>query len=111
MSSNSSMGASASGAFGLAQPGGGLVQHRVDVLVALLGAEALGELHRLVQHHPPGNVETLLELVGAEQEDAAFDGIELRRGPVEVRGESRFQLRAPGDDAFEQLLEVLDVGV
>src|ERR1051325_3372130 len=93
-------GGSARGAPRLKQSGGGLCQHRVDVLVAFVGAEVLGELNRLVQHHAVGHIYAGLELVGADEQDATLDGIELLRRPVEMGLEQGLQPGGVGDDAL-----------
>ncbi len=51
------------GHLGRAQVGGGLVEHAVDVLVAVGAAEALGQLDRFVDGHAVGNVQAVRQLV------------------------------------------------
>src|SRR6185312_8151344 len=110
MSANSSM-RSARGAFRLAQSDRGLVQHCVDVLVTILGAETLGQLHGFVQDHPVWHVDALLEFEGADQQDAALDGVHLLRGPVQMRLEQRLQGVAARGHAAHQGLEIFGVHV
>ena len=71
------------------QVGRGLVEHAVDVLVAVGAAEALGQLDRLVDRHLVGHVDAVLELVGADHQHAVLDRRQLGGLAVDVAWRAR----------------------
>ena len=52
---------------------GELVEHPVDELVAVIGAERLRQLHRFVENHSCRDIFPVLELVGGDAPDFAGD--------------------------------------
>ena len=73
----------------------GVVEHAVDVLVAVGAAEGLGQLHRLVDRHLVGHVDAVLELVGADQQHAVLDRRQLARLAVDVARRAPRRVRRP----------------
>src|SRR3546814_20251521 len=57
---------------------GEFVEHAIDELVAVLGAEHLGEIDRLIDGNLPWHVRAMLQFIGGEQQDRMFDRINLR---------------------------------
>ena len=55
-------------------------------------AEAPGEVHGFIDDDFKRNVWFFLQFVKAQQEDAAFHGIELRQWPVGKFVDARFEL-------------------
>src|SRR5690606_4870578 len=81
------------------------VEHRVHELVPLLRAEALREVDGFVDHDAERNLGTVAQLVDAEQQDAALDGVELRDRPVRERRHVGFERLLLRDDRLERLVE------
>src|SRR3546814_13186443 len=48
---------------------GEFVEHAIDELVAVLGAEHLGEIDRLIDGNLPWHVRAMLQFIGGEQQD------------------------------------------
>jgi hypothetical protein len=71
------------------QVGSRLVEHAVDVLVAVGAAEVLRQLDRLVDGHLVGHVDAVLELVGADHQHAVLDGRQLGGLAVHVAPAAR----------------------
>src|SRR3546814_13225197 len=63
---------------------GEFVEHAIDELVAVLGAEHLGEIDRLIDGNLPWHVRALLQFIGGEQQDRMFDRIDLRDPAIEM---------------------------
>ena len=59
------------------QRSGRAVEHRVDELVSVGGAETLGETHALVDHDAIGDLGPRLQLVRPDEKHRVLDGIEL----------------------------------
>src|SRR5688572_2057368 len=66
---------------------GGVVEHAVDVRVAVLGAEALRRLDRLVDHDAVRHVGAMQQLIGGDAQHRALDRVDERDLAVEERGE------------------------
>src|SRR3546814_20242427 len=64
---------------------GEFVEHAIDELVAVLGAEHLGEIDRLIDGNLPWHVRAMLQFIGGEQQDSMFDRIDLRDRALEIR--------------------------
>ena len=75
---------------------GGMVEHAVDVGVAVLGTEALGGVDRLVDHHPVRHVDAMPQFVGGDAQRRAFDLVDLLDFAVDELGESAVEFRACG---------------
>ena len=95
---------------GRAPLGRELVEHAVDVGVAVLGAEALGDFDRLVDDDAIRHVEAMAQLVGADAQHRALDRIDAVDLAIEVRRERRIELGAMLLDAAHEILEVVEVG-
>src|SRR5690606_35763157 len=96
--------------FGRAPLGGGVVEHAVDIGVAVLGAEALDGLQGLVDHHPVGHVDAVAQLVGGDAQHGALDRIDFGDPAVEEGLQRGVQVATVGFHAAHQVLEVLEVG-
>ena len=87
------------------------MQHPIDVLVAVGAAERFGQLDAFVEHHAPGHVQAVLELVGADPEHAVFDRREFDQWAVQPRRDQRVELGRLRDAAVQQRVEVHAVGL
>src|SRR6185312_11760361 len=85
------------------------IQHGVDVFVAIGGAEAFRQVHRLVDGHTIGHVLPITQFKYTDQQDGVLDGIEQRGSPVEPRGELRIERLARAPDTLHELPEILRV--
>ena len=85
---------------------GGLVEHAVDVLVAVGAAEDLGQFDRLVDGDAVGNVHAVRQLVGADQQHAMFHRRQLRGLAVDMAREHGVERGGLGDAAVQQGVEV-----
>src|SRR5579883_1973630 len=85
------------------------IQHRVDVFVAVGGAETLGQSHPLVDGDAVGHVRAMSELKHPDEEDGVLDGIEERGDPIGPRREPRIERFARAPDSLDQLAEILAV--
>ncbi len=56
---------------------GDLVEHGVDVFMAVLGAEGLGEFDRLVKHHLVWNLGMQFQFEDADAQNGALNRIDL----------------------------------
>ena len=72
----------------------GPVHHGVDELVAVGGAEAPRQPHRLADHHAERHFGMGAQLLHADQQRRVLDRIELRRRPVAPARQLRIQRRA-----------------
>jgi len=52
-----------------------LVEYAVDELVGLFRAELLGQVHRLVDHHPVGDVRPRLQFIAGQAQHGPLHGI------------------------------------
>src|SRR6185312_10963312 len=95
---------------GAAQLAGQLVQHTVDVAVAVVGAEALGDLDRLVDDHAVRHVGAVLQLIRGEAQRGALDGVDLGHFAIKVGAQGGIQRVDVFFDAVQQVLEVVEVG-
>src|SRR3546814_18824395 len=73
---------------------GEFVEHAIDELVAVLGAEHLGEIDRLIDGNLPWHVRAILQFIGGEQQDSMYDRIDLRDRAIELRRDRQSQLGA-----------------
>jgi hypothetical protein len=87
---------------GRPQVGGGLVEHAVDVLVAVGAAEALGHFHRLVDDHAVGHVDAVRQLVGADHQHTMFHRRQQLGAAVDMAAQHGVQRRGFGDAAMQQ---------
>src|SRR6185437_10331617 len=83
------------------------IQHRVDVFVAVGGAKAFRQGHRLVDGNAIGHVLPITQLIYTDQQDGVLYGIEQRGSAVEPRGELRIERFARSPDALHQLAEIV----
>src|SRR5690606_9144285 len=95
---------------GRAPLGGGVIEHAIDVGVAVLGAETLDRLDRLVDHHPVRHVEAVAKLVGGDAQGRQFDRVDLLDLAVEERLERAVEFFAVLVDAVHEVLEIRQVG-
>src|SRR5690554_1078823 len=110
ISSNSPTGSAFAGPqLGAAQLGRQLVEHPVDELVAVGGAEGLGQLDALVDDHPVGHVEALLQLVGGQAQDGQLHRVQIADRPVQAGREQLVDLAAVVQHTVEQLVEVRSI--
>src|SRR5689334_11089745 len=86
--------------------GGDLVEHAVDVLVAVGAAEALGELDRLVDRDLVRNLDAAHELERAEHQRRVLDRREQLDLAIDVRGERGVDRLGFADRAVQQQVEV-----
>jgi hypothetical protein len=91
---------------GRPQVGGGLVEHAVDVLVAVGAAEALGHFDRFVDDHAVGHLDAVRQLVGADQQHTMFHRRQQRGAAVDMARQHGVQRRGFGDAAVQQGVEV-----
>src|SRR5690606_5826734 len=89
---------------------GGAVEHAVDVGVAVLGPEALDRAQGLVDHHPVGHVDAVLQLVGGDAQHGTLYLVDLLDAAVQERGQRGVERIAVGKHAAHQVLEVFQVG-
>src|ERR1700756_817007 len=87
----------------------GAIQHRVHELVAVGGAEAPGELHRLADHRAKRHLGLELELVEPDEEQRVLDRIEEPRLAVAAAGEVRLELRMRAHHALDERVEVIAI--
>ena len=87
-----------------------MVQHTVDVGVAVFGAETLHRFHRFVQHHAIRHVDAVLQFVGGDAQRGALDGVNLFHRAVEIRRQRGVEFGAVRVDAVDEFLEVHEVG-
>ena len=90
---------------------GGLVEHAIDVLVAVGGAEFLGQGHRLIDHHLVGHVKALAQLEGAHAQQGVLDGVQFLQLAIQQRLEGGIELVDTGGHPVQQGLEVFQVHV
>src|SRR3546814_6376470 len=81
---------------------GEFVEHAIDELVAVLGAEHLGEIDRLIDGNLPWHVRAMLQFIGGEQQDCMFDRIDLRDRAIEMRRDRQRQLGRMLDDTVQR---------
>src|SRR5690606_6113115 len=93
--------------FGRAPLRGSPVEHAVDVGMAVLGAETLHRLQRLVDHHPVGHVDAMAQLVGGDAQHGALDRVDLADRTVEEGRKCRVDVAAVGFHATHQVFEIL----
>jgi len=87
------------------------VKHGVDELVPVGGAEALGELHALVDDDAVGHVRSMQQLEQADPEHRSLDRVELAKRPVDERLQSRIQRRDRRGNPIDQAREVFLLGI
>nr|GEU28364.1 hypothetical protein [Tanacetum cinerariifolium] len=97
--------------FVLAQLGGQLVQHAVDVLVAVDTAKRLGQLDRFVDDHAVRDFQVVFQFVRADQQHRVLDRRQLLDAAVDQRRERLAQGHGILDRAVQQLGEMLGVGL
>ena len=90
---------------------GQLVQHAVDVLVAVDAAEGLGQLDRFVDDDAVRDFRMVLQLIGAQQQHAMLDRRQFGHAAVDQRGDDLAQLDRGGDSAVQQFVEELAVSL
>src|SRR5690606_9901702 len=90
--------------------GGGVVEHAVDVGVAVLGTEALGAVDGLIDHDPVRDVQAVAQLVGGDAQRGALDLVHLRDAAVDEFVQRGVQFGVVAEHAAHQVLEVLQVG-
>src|SRR4030065_1942646 len=93
------------------QSRGDLVENGVDVLVAVLGAEGLGQLHGLVADELVGYLGLKLEFVGADAQARQLDRGHVAHLAVQMRGDVIVQLMQVQRYLAHQMVEVLEVAV
>src|SRR5580700_528708 len=86
------------------------VEHAVDEFVAVGGAKAARKIHRFVDHHAKRNLEPVLQLVAADQQQRVLDRIELGRFAVQQRRERGVELIVRAADGGHQRLEIRGIG-
>jgi len=89
---------------------GRAVQHGVDVLVSVSGAETLAEVDAFVDDDAVRDVGPLLQLEQADHENGRFHWIELFEGAVDQRLERSADRLAALYALGEQLSEIFEVG-
>src|SRR5690625_4000023 len=89
--------------------GGGAVEHPVDVGVAVLGAKALDGAQCLVDHHPVGHVDAVLQFVGSDAQHRALDLVDLLDAAVQERLQRGIEGGAMGQHPAHQVLEIFQV--
>ena len=62
----------------------GLVQHAIDVGMALLGTEFFGKLHGFIDRDPVRYIGSVEQFVGGDPQDGALYRIQLLDWAVEV---------------------------
>src|SRR3569832_496395 len=87
-----------------------LVQHTVDIAVALIGAEGLRELHRLVDDHTIRNLRVVHQFIDTDTQDSKLDGIEIFNAAVEERAIMSVQFRELLRHTAQQLAEIGLIG-
>ena len=87
-----------------------MVQHAVDVGVAVLGAEAFHRFQRLVDHDAVRHVLAVREFVGGDAQRGALDRIDVLDGAVEEGRERGVERIAVRIDTVDEILEVGQVG-
>ena len=87
-----------------------MIQHAVDVGVAVLGAETLHRLQRLVDDDAVRHVLAVGEFVGGDAQRGALDRVHLVDAAVEVLRERGVERSAVGLDAVDEILEVSEIG-
>ena len=85
----------------------GLVQHAVDVLVAVGTAEFLGQFHRLVDGHLVGDLQAVLELPGSNQQGRMLNGGQCLGTPIGMARQHGIQGGCVTDTAMQQGIKVL----
>ena len=86
------------------------IEHAVDERGGFRGAESLRELDGFVDHDAVRNLEPVLELPGADDEDRALDGRQARRVAVEPRRDALDQRSFVGGNAGPERVEVRLIG-
>src|ERR1700752_2209931 len=71
----------------------------------------LCQLDRLVDHHAIGNIGSVLQLEGREEQDAALDRRELLRLAVERRSDQALERAGIPDGSLEEAREVAGIGL
>src|SRR3569832_2747859 len=87
-----------------------LVQHTIDVAMALIGAEGLRELHRLIDDHAIGNLRVVHQFIDTEAQDRKLDGIEVVDTTVEKRAITPVQFSEMERRPAQQLAEIGLIG-
>src|SRR3546814_12081471 len=85
---------------------GEFVEHAIDELVAVLGAEHLGEIDRLIDGNLPWHVRAMLQFIGGEQQDRMFDRLDLSDRAIVMRRDHQRQLGRMLDDTVKYFLDV-----
>src|SRR5579872_6829005 len=85
------------------------IQHRVDVFVAVGGAEAPRQGHRLADGDTVRHVLAMTELIDTDQQDRMLYGIEERRPAIRPRGQIRIERFPCAPDALDELAEVFAI--
>src|SRR5690606_25888568 len=89
---------------------GGAVEDAIDEGVAVLGAEALGAVDGLVDHHAERDVRAVAQFVGGDAQRGALDLVHLLDAAVQVRGQRLVDAGALPKHALHEVLEVRQVG-
>src|SRR6185436_5784916 len=83
----------------------GGVQHGVDELVAVGGAEALGETHGFVDHDAIRDIRRGLEFMRTHPQHRALDRVELGGFAIHEAGQRRIERLTTTADVGDQLVE------
>jgi len=85
---------------------GQLIQHAVDVLVSLFRTENLGQLHRLIDHHPIGDLWMMGQLIGRQAQGGPLHRVDTGQGTIETGGQGGIQFVQMGRHAPQQVLKI-----
>ena len=77
--------------------------------MARLTTEGLGQLHRLVDDHPIGDVGAPKQLPSAQPQDGALHRIHQLQIPVQAGGQFIVQRMVMLHDAMDELPEIVDI--
>ena len=86
-----------------------LVEHAVDVGVAVLGPEALGGIDRLVDDHAIRHVRAMQQFVGGDAQGGALDLVDFFHGAIDESRQCGVKLTTARQHAADEVLEVLEI--
>jgi hypothetical protein len=83
----------------------GSIETGIDVLVAIDGAETLRKVHTFIDHNAIRNIDTRLQLVNADQQNAKLDRVQLFERPVDEAVDGLLERFLALADVVQELLE------